>query len=219
MPHVVERTVFEFAELSERAKERARERWRDGGQHDEWWKYIYEDAVAVAECLGICISTHGVKLHGGGTRQDPDIFFSGFCSQGDGACWFGRYVAKLDAVQAIQAYAPQDEELLRIARELVIVQMTSFLECGCYLEAKVTQGGTHYSHSGTMNAEVTYAEWSDDGIDEAPENTADTVTQLLRDFADWIYEQLEAENEYLNSDGCIDPQLAEREFNEDGTII
>ncbi len=217
MPHVVERTVFKFAELSERAKERARERWRDGGQHDEWWEYTYENAAQVAQCLGISISTHSVKLHSGKTRQDPDIFFSGFSSQGDGASWLGRYTYKADAVAAIQAYAPQDEELLRIAQALTVLQMITRLECGRHLEARVTSNDSRYCHSNTMDVEVTYID-EEDGV-SPPDDQDRELTQLLRDFADWIYKQLEAEDECLNSDECIDSQLAEHEFDEDGTII
>jgi hypothetical protein len=42
---------------------------------------------------------------------------------------------------------------------------------------------------------------------------------LLCRFADWIYEQLEAENDYLHSDEYVDERLADDEFDEDGVLV
>ena len=41
--------------------------------------------------LGIRLKTTPVRLMGGGTRQKPCIWFSGFWSQGDGACFEGYF--------------------------------------------------------------------------------------------------------------------------------
>jgi hypothetical protein len=51
------------------------------------------------------------------------------------------------------------------------------------------------------------------------EGLEDDVTQLMRDFADWIYKNLEAEHDYLTSDECIDQYLAEEKFDADGDMI
>lgn len=41
-------TLYEFDELSDDAKEKAREWWRTGFvQYDEWWQSVYEDAEMV----------------------------------------------------------------------------------------------------------------------------------------------------------------------------
>ena len=44
------------------------------------------------------------------------------------------------------------------------------------------------------------------------------ITQLMRDFADWIYRQLEAEYEYQNSDEQVIESIRcnEYEFDEQG---
>jgi len=39
--------VYQFDELSERAKERAREWWLSGGLDWEWWDGVYEDAKTI----------------------------------------------------------------------------------------------------------------------------------------------------------------------------
>lgn len=40
-------TVYTFEELSEDAKDIARQWWREGSCHDDWWENTYEDAARV----------------------------------------------------------------------------------------------------------------------------------------------------------------------------
>ena len=220
MPRIIERTVYAFAELSDTAKEAARESWRLQNRDDEWWGGVFDNVVECAKCLGIEIDTHTVKLHGGKTGHMPSIYFHGFWSQGDGASFCGRYNLKPDAVEAITAHAPKDEELRAIAKELTKLQITARLKVSGTLKCRITTNNSNYCHSNTMNFETVYV----DTEDEAP-NPSDqedkSMAALLRRFADWIYARLEAEDEYLNSDECIDEQLTSNEyvFDEDGAMI
>lgn len=47
MPRKVESTVYKFEELSDRAKERARDWYRQGALDYEWWDSVYEDAKRI----------------------------------------------------------------------------------------------------------------------------------------------------------------------------
>ncbi len=91
MPEVICTTVYQFPELSDAAKEKARSWYRELGPHDDWWDAVYEDFERVCEILGIRLKTTPVRLMGGGTRAKPCIWFSGFWSQGDGACFEGYW--------------------------------------------------------------------------------------------------------------------------------
>lgn len=215
MPEVAEQFVFKLDELSERAKQRARGRYREHGIDYNWWEHTYEDAVQAAACLGVEIATHTVKLYSGGGRQDPSIWFTGFCSQGDGAMFVGRYSYKADAVDAIAQHC-SDETLKAIADELMLMQITARLSCACELRAEITSNSSHYCHSGCMAVNVTY----DDGLlDPPPPEVEKSLADLLRRFADWIYSQLEQEYDYLTSDEHVDERLADDEFDEDGNLI
>lgn len=57
-------------------------------------------------------------------------------------------------------------------------------------------------------------EYRDIGDDE------DDVIQLMRDFADWIYEQLEKAYDYRTSDEAVEESIIanEYEFDENGSI-
>lgn len=220
MPHVIERTVYRFHELSDKAKARARDAVRDRDVQHDWWHYTCEQAVEAAGMLGITIFTTPVKLHGGGIHQDPCIFFSGFSSQGDGASFEGRYEPRpgSEAVDEITNEFIIDSDLHRIAENLALLQVSSRIKHGQLLVADVKLGGSGYCHSYMMDVTVCFAD--DDTDDPEPENI-EQLTRLMRDFADWIYAQLEAEYNYLTSDEHIDEALldGDDEFEESGALI
>lgn len=47
MAKIITTTVYEFEELSDKAKEKARDWYRQFALDDEWWEYVYEDAKEV----------------------------------------------------------------------------------------------------------------------------------------------------------------------------
>lgn len=213
MPHTLIKTVYTFDELSEPAKETARAWWRGCYGQEEDWDCTIEDAEQCAALLGIRFRQQAIPLCGGGTRNKPVVYFSGFSSQGDGACFEGRYTYAKGACKAIREHAPQDKELHRIADALQSIQREAFYG----LSATCRHSG-HYNHSGCMMVDVERT--SPQGADlGATEGQADGITQALRDFADWIYSQLEAEDEYRNADEQVDESILanEYEFDEDGS--
>lgn len=60
----IETTIYTFDELSERAKENARNWYREGALDYEWWDFIYEDA----ERIGLKLESFdlGRRLHATG---------------------------------------------------------------------------------------------------------------------------------------------------------
>jgi len=209
MPRVIERTVYRFHELSDKAKARARDHYRAQGVRDQWWDFVYEDAVRVANILGISITEK--------SGPSPAIYFSGFSSQGDGACFQGGYTPKPgnETTEGIRSECPQDEELHRIADALALLQVSARVQHGQRIEANITTSGS-YCHSGTMNVDATYTE----GDSPDPE-IAEELQQLIRDFADWIYARLEDEYDWLNSNEHIDEALldGDNEFEESGELV
>ncbi len=83
---LVETPVYDFTELSDAAKDKARA-WFRQTIDDDWWDSVYDDFEQICPILGVTLATTPVRLMGGGTRQKPCIWFSGFWSQGDGACF------------------------------------------------------------------------------------------------------------------------------------
>lgn len=195
-----------FDQLSDRAKEKARENERRHMLDYDWWDCVYEDAVRIGSLMGIEIDE---RTRPGRKEPELSIYFSGFGSQGDGASFEGTYTPKPDAIKAIQNET-NDEELLRIATELTVLQVVAKLSGHDLGDARIkTQG--RYNHSGGMYVEV------HDDLDEYVYE--EPLANLMRAFADWIYRSLERESEYLTSDECIDERLCDETFDEDGDII
>lgn len=150
MPRTIEVQLYKFDELSDKAKETARQWWRDlesadFGGHGELW----EPAQTAAQILGITFDDRAVPLHGGGTRIEPKIWYSGFWSQGDGASWEGRYEYAKGCAKKIRAEFGDDPKLYAIADELTAIQKAN----GYRLTARVKTSGQEV-HDGAMDIEV-----------------------------------------------------------------
>ena len=204
MPEVICTTVYLFPELSDAAKEKARSWYRELGPHDDWWDAVYEDFERICDILGVSLKTRPVRLMGGGTREKPCIWFSGFWSQGDGACFEGYLSHAKGATASIRDYAPQDTTLHGIADRLQAIQRRNFYQ----LAAEAGHRGRYY-HEFTMSVDVT----RDSQTGQPPTDDAEeVVTEIFRDLARWLYRQLQAEYDHLTSDEAIEEGIVINEY-------
>ena len=204
MPDIIETTVYRLDELSDAAKDNARAWYREGGFDYDWYAFVFEDFQRIAEILGIRLKTRAARLYGGGTRQEPQISFTGFWSQGDGASYQALYAFRKNATREIRGYAPKDTRLHAIADDLQVAQRRNFYQ----LRADVSHRG-HYYHEYCMaiSVERDSPTWQD-MTDDAEE----VVTEALRDLARWLYRQLEQEYDHLSSDEAVDETIAANEY-------
>jgi hypothetical protein len=186
--------IYTYDELSDKAKEKARDWYRGPGLDYDWWDAVYDDAKTIAFLMGIEIE---------------HIYFSGFSSQGDGAQFEGTYRYRKGSVKAIKAHAPEDTVLHGIAERLQEVQRGWFWRLGATVKAS-----GHYSHEYATVIAVTEVE---SGYEMGGSAEAD-VTDALRDFMRWIYRYLETEYNYLNSDESVEEAIRTNgyEFDEYG---
>ncbi len=227
MPKQKITTVYQFDELSDKAKERARDWYREGTCDDTYWRRlecesVIDDAATVAGFLGLDINQTAYKTMGGETKYEPTVYFSGFWSQGDGACVEGTWRASDVKADKLKEYAPQDKELHRVVDGLA--EIAKEYPDGYF---KVTHRG-HYSHSGCTAFDVELPTEQENELEhDSPEykllqvklgEDEDTLIELARDFMNWIYRQLEKEWDYQNSDEQVDETIManEYEFLENG---
>lgn len=196
---IIETKAYQLHELSSEAQEKAIDDFRNHESYLDygWWDFVYEDVKTIASLFGLEID---------------EIYFSGFYSQGDGACFEGCYSYKKGSVKAVEEYAPTDMELYGIVKGLQDIQRRYFYG----LTANTKHRGYYY-HSGCMAVSV----YQNDGMDYANIDVEREVTDLLRQFADWIYTRLEDEHDYLMSDEGVRAtiELNEYEFDEEGDRI
>jgi len=215
---------YTFEQLSPRAQENARRDYTSGDYpHDEWWDSSYEDFIEIAKRLGIEITTHSIKLVNGAERQDPDIWFSGFSSQGDGASFEGCYRYNQTAIEDIAEHA-NDPELKRIAEALTALNVATSLEYGGTLKAHIGVDRGSYSHSGTMKmAEIDLDGFRDEEAADCwlgSDTPDDALLALFRNLADWMYRQLNEAYDWYFTPECVDEALTDgRLFDGDGEAI
>ena len=169
-----------------------------------WYENVYEDFREVCDIFGVNLRQRVFRLSNGRFMEEPCIWFSGFCSQGDGACFEGRWHWQPATVRRIRKYAPQEHELHRIADALQAVQKRNFWQ----LQAEISHRG-RYCHPYSMDITVTRNSPTGQAM------TADAeaaVSEVLRDLAFWLYRQLENEYDWLTSDAAVDEALLINEY-------
>jgi hypothetical protein len=211
MPHTQNKEVWYFNELSEKAKDKAREWYRTKQFNYDWWDDIYDNVKTAASYLGIEIDKKPVTLMSGKTWYAPAIYFSGFSSQGDGASFLGTWRANnMKTTVELSAEFPTDETLLNIHATLWEYKT---VYPGSYCTS--TRGNCMYSHERSTNLEAVLAEDRDYNRQEC-----EPLEECVVDFMKWIYDELETEYEYLTSDEYVDENIRanEYEFTEEGSI-
>ncbi len=203
------RKLYSFKELSEEAQAKAVEQARESaGEYFDGAECVYDDAATIAALMGLEIGRREWTNSYGFKGSNPTIFYSGFWSQGDGACFEGQYSYKRGSVKAVKEYAPQDETLHQIALDLQHAQAANFYR----VTASIKHRG-HYYHSGCMDIDL---ENSENRYQEV--KNEDAFIQALKDFADWIYDQLEKAYDWETSEENARDHLEDddEEYTEDG---
>lgn len=210
---IIEVKAYKFSELSDAAKEKARDWYREGNMDDNFWsEYVIDEAVEQGKLLGIDFKERRVPLMNGKTRGEPCIYWSGFSSQGDGACFEGSWCAgdvQADKVAEDWGDSADTTEIRRIAG--VLAEIAKEWPRASFT---VTHSG-HYSHEYCTNFSV---EMDEDPDMVVPDGAEDDLIEVARDFMKWIYRRLENEWRYRNSDECVDEEIEANDllFTEDG---
>ena len=222
-------TTYTYQQLNPTAQEKVKEWWYEHGLWHKWYDDTYERFKEDGYDLGFLVGT---------------MNFTGFHSQGDGACWSGQ----IDVVDWLRTHIEDS-----IAREAWIQLInegwtSKLIPIGC--------SSNHYSHSGTMS--VSY--WEDmvgdpDSIkDLEPDHQlmhqpsifkgmnaldllniitssdfefknmadiAEAIEQSARDYADELYKRLREEYEYLTSEESLieSCDANDWQFNEEGEMV
>jgi len=209
MPHIQQKTVYYFDELSDSAKDTARQWWRNGAFDYEWYDSVFEDAQ---QCLAYC----GLDVE--------KIYFSGFSSQGDGACFNGTWSAgEVNAVN-LKAHASQDRELHRLVDAFAAIakeysgSSISFKHSGHYYHPYCTKFSDFEVSEDDLINSLDYGAPEYRARESLIFSAEQEVIELCRDSMKWVYRQLEREWDFQNADEQVDENIRanEYEFLEDG---
>lgn len=188
--------TYLFDELpTDAAKEKARD-WFRGDNGGGWQSdCVVEDATRVFGLMGFDISK---------------VYFTGFWSQGDGACFEGTWRAKdaADALAKVKEYAPQDETLHRLAREC---ERIAQLFPNTYLIVK-HRGQYYHEHCTDFTVCITDDDFNEIDTD-ARGHAEEDLTGVTKDAMRWIYRQLEKDYEHSQTNEVVDETLRINEYD------
>ena len=194
------RTLHRFDGLSEKAQEKALEKLYDINiEYDDWYDldYYAENLAAIG-------------------FEKAEIFFSGFSSRGDGAC----FDADVNVEKALNAFLMCNHP----ARNFDVAAYEKWLilaERGT-IGAHIRKVGPHnrYSHANTRDLELD-CDFSQKTWDKLGLGACQDLLESIRyDACQEIYSSLEKEYEYLTGREAILETIEanEYEFTEDGGI-
>ena len=197
-----------YNELSDTAKERAYQEFKEYRTTDTyWWEPVEEDWVERLQ--GVGISTSIEQMH-----------FTGFHSQGDGACFTGS----IDLKEFLEAHPDLKKEHARLYMATI-----PFDDRGAaceYFDIELTRvGGSHYNHEKSVHLgtwDINILPELDTEEDEDYERLfidaeADIEAQC-RDYMKELYRDLENAYEYEQSLDCFLEMVDYQDFNDDGSL-
>jgi hypothetical protein len=213
MPHIQCKELWRFSELSNAAKERARNEYLNGVLESDMWNCVLSYVIDAAKYIGIAIGHTPLTFVGGGTRQVPAIAFSRDSVKSNKTCFAGKWSAEtVSPLAALKEAFPKNPKLYRIHTALKTIALRHPDAC-----AYITHTGPRaLSSNTTIDTDFGRNQDKNDTVYEKDEIT---LERTFLDFMNWVSTQLVAEYDLLTSDRHIDVSLRANtyEFLENGT--
>ena len=204
MSRIISTTVYTLDELSDAARENARNWYREHALNDDWYQNVFDEFTGICNILGVDIKLYRIPLLSGGSRQHHCIWFSGFCHQGSGAAFEGDYAYQPQAVYRIREHYPEDADLHHIADLLQTIQLHNSGE----LRATIRHHGQHI-HESCMTVMV--ERHSPSGQDMTTDSE-EAITEAIRVLARWLYDWLESEYGWQTSPAIVDDDIIDGKY-------
>ena len=179
------KTVYELDEVKQKAIEKNRYINVD---FDDWCDFIIEKWEDVLDKVGF---------------EQPKIKYSGFCSQGDGACF--------EATPCLEKLIKQSQQSEK-NKEILLDNINN-------MEASITCCNHHYCHANTMDFDI-YFYGDDEETQKIVDDFTKEIEELRYNLSNDIYKELYDEFYNQISDEAVEETLRanDYDFEEDGTI-
>lgn len=201
---------WKFADAPEEARQAAIGKWREHGPDYDWWDCVYANFTEDMTEKGI---------------QVDEIYFSGFSSQGDGACFEGSIS---DLNQFLDANFDADK--------FPVIRLLDKLGGGVSFRTKHTG---RYCHAYSVSSDFETDSWENchsydeedlrymalqalmENFDRECTEFEEASLEVFRDYMQQLYKDLESEYDYLMSDEAITETMEANDYtiDEDGDII
>ncbi len=189
MSRIIKTEVFQYAELDDKAKAKARDWYREVSSDDnEFQECPTNELKTICEMLGF---------------TNVETRYSGFWSQGDGASFKADYAYKAATRQIRKAF-PKDEKLHSFADRLRAVQAPFKFK----LVASIFFNSLRYCHAYTMDCDA----WDSRSGPRDHLEAEDEIRDVARDLAKWFYAELEKSYNDSVSDEQIVSNIEANEY-------
>ena len=180
--------IYPIAELTDAQIDKAYQKFTQDLQFMD--EFVIDDIKAIAKTIGINIKT---------------VHYSGFHSRGDGAMFTGTYQYNPNWENDLTAYAPNEDTIKRIAKDL------EYANDRKDLTATIVHDRSRYYHPNTADISIM--------VDDMEVSPAYSV--YLRDFMRWMYSQLESEYNYqMSLEAFKETAIAnDYHFDVDGNLL
>jgi hypothetical protein len=192
---IVETAVFSFNELSEEAKQKAINNYRENDNYMgyDWYSFIYEEYEEIVNQAGF---------------DEVKFYFSGFWSQGDGAMFEYKGINDKLRLEFIETLGLSDMRKGWLINNTMVSghgrqQGHYYHENSCWhsIYYEIDNGDLHY----TTNFHK-WLETFSDGFEEF-------VIEKYKAIAQEFYRALEKEWDYQNSDEVVTQMLIDNEYD------
>jgi len=218
----IEEPTYTYTQLTPTAQETVKQWWYEHGAEHEWWDCAYEDFTEQGYKLGFVVE---------------NINFTGFHSQGDGACWSGQ----VDVATWLKTHT--EDSIARDAWCALIAE--EFCDKHFLIHFR-----GHYSHSNTMtcvgwdwvdeNGEQDYLYLKQPSIFQGmhykelhnlirstdfpytdPNDIEEAAFSSAKDYADELYKRLRKEYEYITSEANLIEmcEINDWRFDDEGRMV
>lgn len=176
--------IYEFKELSEKVQQKVLENFRYFNVDDDYWcEYLKEDFKEKLENIGI---------------DNVVIYYSGFCTQGDGASFTGD----LDIKKVMEHF--------KLNEKYPIIYQN-----GEDIIFKVIHNDSRYYHHNTMGYRLRFDSYDLEDIITEKDNLEDFISEInynMRELAKEFYKQLETEFYNAISDENVIASIEANEY-------
>lgn len=213
-------TLYRFDELTDHAKEQARDWYREANAMEtDHLDFVLLDCERIGSKLGVEFLRRHNRTPHDTIVCNACIQYRGFGSQGDGACFFGTYAYAPNWRASLKAEIGGDDldELTAIGQRLEEIQS----RYGYALTAQITDPGGRYSHEQRPDIDVYDSRSTVPPITiEARRERSTAVAGCMRDLMRVFYRYLERAHNDETSDKTVSENIIANDylFSENGVF-
>jgi len=194
--------LYEFAEMEEKAQQKAIEAHRYINVDYNWWDFIYDDFISICQTIGIEV-------------KKDSIAFEGFYSQGDGSAFKARIdlprMMETVANQNWKSYAPKLE--LDLALPEIDRRVYGLIKSGKLdIDPQIKQPTSSYYVRVELNDTIPNSPYGYPQIENQLDMLVIGLCKIAKNLNRYLYKSLQNEYEYQTADEAVTEAIEANDY-------